>query len=70
VKKGFNFSDSTPPPPRIGLQGNDFPIKKAFNKGLKLLEFVENFRLMLKKINLGKFAKIIDETHIVFISAN
>jgi hypothetical protein len=37
---------------------------------LKLLEFVENFRLMLKKINLGKFAKIIDETHIVFISAN
>jgi hypothetical protein len=54
----------------VGLHGDDFLIKLALNKGLKFLEFLEDFGFVFEKINPGKFAKIINETHIIFIATN
>jgi hypothetical protein len=54
----------------IGLHDNDFSIKHVFNMGLELLKFMEDFRLVFEKVDPSELTKIIDETHIVFISTN
>jgi hypothetical protein len=54
----------------VSLHGDNFSIKLALNRGLKFLEFLEDFGFMFEKINPGKFAKIINETHIIFIATN
>jgi hypothetical protein len=47
-----------------------FSIKHVFNMGLELLKFMEDFRLVFEKVDPSELTKIIDETHIVFISTN
>jgi hypothetical protein len=48
----------------------DLLVKQSFNKILELLKFLENFRFMLKQIDPSEFAKVINETNIIFISSN
>jgi hypothetical protein len=54
----------------VSLHGDDLAIKETLNKSLKLLEFLEDLRLVLKEINPVKLAKIINKTDIIFKTAN
>jgi hypothetical protein len=56
--------------PPVRLKCRDLLVKQSFNKILKLLEFMENFRFVLKQIDPSEFAKVINETNIIFISSN
>jgi hypothetical protein len=57
-------------PTPIRLYPFDFVIKEEFNMFLKFEKNVLNFRFGVEKINPGKFAKIVDKTHIVFKPSN
>ena len=52
----------------IRLHGNDFSSKATFNKSLKLMKNMKNFRSMSDKINPCKFAKIINKADIVIFA--
>jgi hypothetical protein len=65
VKKGLVFHA-----PPITLHGKDLTMKEALNMGLKFLKFLENFIFVFNKIDASEFAKIINETHIVFKPMN
>jgi hypothetical protein len=54
----------------VSLHGDDLAIKETLNKSLKLLEFLEDLRLVLKEINPVKLAKIINKTDIIFKTVN
>jgi hypothetical protein len=64
-KEGISFSCS----PNT-LHGKDLTMKEALNMGLKFLKFLENFIFVFNKIDASEFAKIINETHIVFKPMN
>jgi hypothetical protein len=51
----------------IGLYGDDLTVQHTFNKGLKLLEELEDLRFTKKKTNPRKFTIIINEAIIVFL---
>jgi hypothetical protein len=57
-------------PPPVRLKCRDLLVKQSFNKILKLLEFMENFRFVLKQIDPSEFAKVINKINIIFISSN
>jgi hypothetical protein len=57
-------------PTPISLHSNNFPIKQAFNKVLKIMETLENFRLVSKEKNPSEFAKIINKRHIIIVPPN
>jgi hypothetical protein len=65
VKKGLSFSC-----PPITLHGKDLTMKEALNMGLEFLKFLQNFIFVFNKIDPSEFAKIINETHIVFKPTN
>jgi hypothetical protein len=48
-------------PTPVSLHCNNFPIKQAFNKVLKIMKMLENLIFVSKKINPCKFAKIINK---------
>jgi len=52
----------------ITLHSKDFLIELSFYHGLKILKLMKNIRLVLNKIDPGKFAKIINEAYIIAIS--
>jgi hypothetical protein len=62
----FNRSYSPPP---VGLHCNNFAVKHAFNKRLKLFKELENFRFTTQKIRSHELAIIIDEAHVMFLIA-
>jgi hypothetical protein len=67
----LNFWYSPPHHPHpVILDNNDFPVKQTLNKSSKFLELCKDFRFKLNQIDLSKFAKIINKTHIVFFSTN
>jgi hypothetical protein len=66
-EKGIKFLILTTP---VSLHGDDLAMKETLNKCLKLLEFLEDLRLVLKEINPGKLAKIINKTDIIFKMSN
>jgi hypothetical protein len=42
----------------VGLHSNILAVKRAFNKVLKILKTLKDFRLMEKQINPSEFAEI------------
>jgi hypothetical protein len=54
----------------ICLHCNNFPIKESLDKGLKLMEFLKHLGFELNKIDPRKFTKVINETHILIVSAS
>jgi hypothetical protein len=52
------------------LHGNNFTINKSLNKSLEFLEFLEDLVLVFWEVDPSKFAKIVNETHIIFKSSN
>lgn len=62
LEEGIQFLVFTSP---IRLHGNDFAIKKAFNKTLKIMKTLKDFRFVAKQINPSEFTEIIDKTNII-----
>jgi hypothetical protein len=57
-------------PSPICLNRQNFPIKLAFNKTLKIMETLKDLRLMTQEVNPHKFTVIIYKTDIVAMSSN
>jgi hypothetical protein len=55
LKKGIQLLILTT---RVGLHNNILAVKRAFNKVLKILKTLKDFRLMAKQINPSEFAEI------------
>jgi hypothetical protein len=51
----------------IGLHNNNFTVKYSFNKTLKVFKELKHFIFMMKKVDLCKMTKVIDEADIVFL---
>jgi hypothetical protein len=58
-----------PPPPPIGLGCKNFFVEQSFNKGLKFLELLKDFRFIFEQIDQSKLAKVINKTDIIFVSS-
>ena len=56
-------------PSPICLKSKNFAIKLLFNKVLKVMKFLKNFRLVFDQIDPREFIEVIDKTHIIFLSA-
>jgi hypothetical protein len=54
----------------IGLHSNDFSIKLALNKLLKIKKDLINIRTLLEQINPSKFTEIIYKAYIISVLAN
>jgi hypothetical protein len=54
----------------ITLHSKDFLIELSLYHGLKILKLMKNIRLVLNKIDPGKFTKIINEAYIIAISSD
>jgi hypothetical protein len=52
-------------PTPVGLHGNNLSIQEALNMLLENVEFREQFRFVLQKINPSKFGIVINEAYII-----
>jgi hypothetical protein len=57
-------------PSPIGLNNMNFAIKLSFNKILKIMKTLKNFRLMTQKVDPSELAIIINKTDIIIMSPN
>ena len=67
LKEGIELLIS---PPLVGLDSNNFAIKLAFYKCLKIFEHLKNVGSFLEEINPRKFAVVINEANIICVSTH
>ena len=56
-------------PTLVYLESKNFAIELPFNEILKVMKFLENFRLLFNEIDPDELAKIIYKTYIEFLSS-
>lgn len=54
----------------MSLHGYNFPIKESFNKLLKVMKFLKDFRFKLKEVIPCELVIIINKANIEFLSIN
>jgi hypothetical protein len=54
----------------VSLDGQYFSIEETLNMDMEILNFLKNFRFVLKQLNPHKFSKITNKENIVIVSSS